>query len=72
MSDASPLLIELNGTSVSFSPGVTLATVVAGQDCDPLSIATAVNGAFVARQARQAHALADGDIVQFFSPMVGG
>lgn len=72
MSDAPQLMIEVNGASVALLPGATLAAVVARQGCDPLSIATAVNGAFVARQARQAHALADGDVVLFFSPMVGG
>jgi len=36
------------------------------------TIATAVNGEFVARAARTAHALHDGDTVLCFSPITGG
>lgn len=36
------------------------------------AVATAVNGQFVARHARAAHALQDGDTVLCFSPITGG
>ncbi len=36
------------------------------------TIATAVNGEFVARSARADHALHDGDTVLCFSPITGG
>ncbi|WP_298009029.1 MoaD/ThiS family protein [uncultured Aquabacterium sp.] len=56
--------------------GSTLADaverVLAGTDRDPASVATAVNGGFVARGARAQHVLADGDAVLCFSPITGG
>lgn len=36
------------------------------------AVATAVNGQFVARHARAAHVLQDGDTVLCFSPITGG
>jgi sulfur carrier protein len=72
MSETAQLIIELNGALQAFPSGITLAAVVARQARDPASIATAVNGAFVARQMRHAHQLGEGDVVLFFSPMVGG
>lgn len=72
MCETAQLMIDLNGTLRAFPPGTTLAAAVAEQARDPESIATAVNGAFVARQARHAHQLGEGDVVLFFSPMVGG
>jgi len=72
MSEPLQLLIELNGTNLAFPSGTTLAAIVVEQQRDPQSIATAVNGAFVARHSRQTHMLSEGDVVLFFSPMVGG
>lgn len=37
-----------------------------------MAVATAVNGQFVARHARTAHVLHDGDTVLCFSPITGG
>lgn len=39
---------------------------------DATTVATAVNGEFVARSARADHALRDGDTVLCFSPITGG
>lgn len=39
---------------------------------DATTVATAVNGEFVARSARADHALHDGDTVLCFSPITGG
>jgi len=45
---------------------------VAERGYDPISVATAINGSFVARHMRQACMLGQGDVVVFFAPMVGG
>lgn len=66
------MMIELNGEARSVPSGTSLAVIVSGQGRDSLSIATAVNGEFVARGQREDRLLEDGDIVLFFSPMVGG
>ena len=72
MPESAPLVIELNGVSRVCASGTTLAAVVLEQAHDPLAIATAVNGAFVARHLRHRHRLNNGDVVLFFAPMVGG
>lgn len=72
MAETAQIEIELNGQIQIFSSGTTLATVVTAQGADPGAIATAVNDAFVARHMRQSCLLRQGDVVLFFSPMVGG
>lgn len=52
--------------------GCSLAALVEQLGHAPDSVATAVNGAFVARAQRAHHALADGDQVQCFKPITGG
>jgi len=52
--------------------GVSLAALLALLEREPHSVATAVNGQFVAREARPGTELADGDKVLLFQPIVGG
>lgn len=49
-----------------------LQHMVSRSDTDATQLATAVNGAFVARHLRAQHWLADGDTVLCFSPITGG
>jgi sulfur carrier protein len=53
-------------------PGTALATLVASLGHTPDAVGTAVNGAFVARDARAACVLQAGDAVMLFRPIVGG
>ncbi|WP_290866973.1 MoaD/ThiS family protein [Aquabacterium sp.] len=70
------LTIQTDRGPLSLPPGSTLADAVAallaqsGQD--PAGVATAVNGLFVARHAREAHHLSQGDTVLCFAPITGG
>ena len=52
--------------------GSTLEALLQARDLDPMTHATAVNGQFVPRDARAAHALQDGDTVMCFQAIVGG
>jgi len=52
--------------------GSNLAELLALLQREPRSVATAVNGRFVAREARPATMLAEGDQVLLFQPIVGG
>lgn len=70
------ITIQSDHGPLQLPAGSTLATALAhllsqtGQDAH--SVATAVNGQFVARAARASYALADGDAVLCFSPITGG
>ena len=64
--------ITLNGEARKLPPGQTLADLVAGLDAPPPALATAVNGEFVAREARNECQLRDGDAVFTFQPITGG
>ncbi len=78
------LTIHTDQGPMSLPVGSTLADAVAqllaGRSRDPAAtatvnadtIATAVNGEFVARAARAHHTLHDGDTVLCFSPITGG
>jgi sulfur carrier protein len=66
------ITITLNGASREVPPGQTLADLIAALDAPAPSLATAVNGEFVARDARRDHALRDGDAVFTFQPITGG
>jgi len=52
--------------------GSNLAALLALLQRAPHSVATAVNGQFVAREARPGTVLAEGDRVLLFKPIVGG
>jgi sulfur carrier protein len=64
--------ITLNGEPRPLPPGQTLAGLVAALDAAPKSLATAVNGEFVAIAARGNHTLQDGDAIFTFQPITGG
>ena len=49
-----------------------LPALLAGSSLDAHSVATAVNGDFVARADRGHHVLQEGDAVLCFSPITGG
>jgi sulfur carrier protein len=66
------IAITLNGEARELPPGQTLADLIAELDAPPPSLATAVNGEFVAREARAGHRLRDGDAVFTFQPITGG
>ncbi len=70
------ITIRTDQGDVTLPAGSTLADAVtallAGRDVQADQVATAVNGDFVARSARNAHALKDGDSVLCFSPITGG
>jgi sulfur carrier protein len=63
--------IQLNGERVEIAAR-TLAELVAVQGFAETAVATAVNGAFVPRQARAATQLAQGDKVEIVAPRQGG
>jgi sulfur carrier protein len=64
-------LILLNGERVE-TEARTLAELVAGHGFAQAAVATAVNGAFVPREARAATLLAGGDRVEIVAPRQGG
>ncbi len=70
------LTIHTDHGPLSLPVGCTLADAVElllqGSSRGADTIATAVNGEFVARAARADHALHDGDTVLCFSPITGG
>lgn len=76
MSHSDELTIHTDRGPLTLRAGSTLADavdlVLAGTDRDLASVATAVNGGFVPREARARHVLADGDAVLCFSPITGG
>ncbi|HEX5957485.1 MAG TPA: sulfur carrier protein ThiS [Hyphomicrobiaceae bacterium] len=63
--------ILLNGERLE-TAARTLAELVAGQGFAAESVATAVNGAFVPREARAAMLLSGGDKVEIVAPRQGG
>ncbi|MDE3239767.1 MAG: sulfur carrier protein ThiS [Paracoccaceae bacterium] len=63
--------IDLNGAPVT-TTARTLAALLAEHGFDAASVATALNGQFVPRSARDATALEDGVKVEVLSPMQGG
>jgi sulfur carrier protein len=64
--------ITLNGEPRQLHDGATLADLIASLAQSPQSLATAVNGEFVARDARAQCPLRDGDAVFTFQPITGG
>jgi thiamine biosynthesis protein ThiS len=66
------IAVTLNGEARQLPPGATLADFIAALEAPPPSLATAVNGEFVAREARSDCRLKDGDAVFTFQPITGG
>ena len=73
MNDSTAVMqVIVNGEACPLLRGASLADLLAQLGHAPEAIATAVNGEFIARGLRAGHALADGDQVQCFRPIVGG
>lgn len=66
------LQLTLNGEAVQLPAGSTLDALLQARALDPMTHATAVNGQFVAREARAGHVLQNGDTVMCFQAIVGG
>ena len=66
------IVVTLNGEARKLPAGQTLADLIAALDAPPPSLATAVNGEFVARETRAERELNDGDAVFTFQPITGG
>ena len=64
--------VTLNGEARSLHDGATLADLIASLTEQPKSLATAVNGEFVPRDARAQVQLREGDAVFTFQPITGG
>ena len=64
--------ITVNGEARDIAEGTTLADLVAALGLAPQALATAVNGEFVARDARGGVQLRAGDAVFTFQPITGG
>jgi sulfur carrier protein len=64
--------VLLNGDAKAVDDGLTLAEFIAAVAEAPQSLATAVNGEFVPRDARTELRLHDGDQVFTFQPITGG
>lgn len=63
--------IDLNGVPLD-TAAETLAGLIADRGLDGASVATALDGQFVARQARETAVLHPGARVEILSPMQGG
>ena len=72
MSHIEQILITVNGESQSISSGTSLAAVIAHAQLAEETVATAVNGTFVARNDRVARELLAGDAVFTFQAITGG
>jgi sulfur carrier protein len=77
--NTAPLTIHTDRGAFHLPQGSTLADAVtallqaeARHPDDAAALATAVNGEFVARGARNHHTLRDGDTVLCFAPITGG
>ncbi len=68
----STITITLNGVVREVAPGQTLADLIAALAAPAPSLATAVNGEFVARDTRGDCQLRDGDAIFTFQPITGG
>jgi sulfur carrier protein len=66
------LKITLNGEPRALEGSQTLADLVTALGQPPQSLATAVNGEFVPRAARETVQLREGDAVFTFQPITGG
>lgn len=66
------ITITLNGEARQVPAGSTLADVLVASGQPAASFASAVNGEFVARDARAGTILSDGDAVFTFQAITGG
>ncbi|MBA4327260.1 MAG: thiamine biosynthesis protein ThiS [Polaromonas sp.] len=66
------MTITLNGETRQLPAGSTLADALAAGGQPAAAFASAVNGEFVARDARPQTLLADGDAVFTFQAITGG
>ncbi len=66
------ITITLNGETRQLPAGSTLADALAASGQPPAAFASAVNGEFVARDARASTALSNGDAVFTFQAITGG
>lgn len=64
--------VTLNGQVVPIQPGCSLAEWLDGLGVAPQSVATAVNGQFVARDVRALWVLRAGDAVFTFQAITAG
>lgn len=64
--------VMLNGEARELHDGATLADLIASLTEQPKSLATAVNGEFVPRDARAHTPLREGDAVFTFQAITGG
>lgn len=72
MSESTLIQLMLDGRAHVAPEGTTLAGLVASLGHAPQSVTTALNGVFVARDARVTCLLQPGDAVLLFQPIVGG
>ncbi|CAN5544246.1 hypothetical protein BH09PSE5_BH09PSE5_25920 [soil metagenome] len=72
MNRAAQILIALDGRPHYVPTGCTLAELVDSVGHAAKDVGTAVNGSFVARDARTRRVLNEGDAVLLFQPIVGG
>jgi len=66
------ITITLNGETRQLPAGSTLADALAGSGQPAAAFASAINGEFVARDARSQTLLAEGDAVFTFQAITGG
>ena len=64
--------IQINGEPRDVAPHTSLSDLVAQLGQPPQALATAINGEFVARDARAQRVLREGDAVFTFQPITGG
>jgi len=66
------ITIHLDEQTLQLPAGTTLAALLERLQRPPESVATALNGFFVPREARPGTVLGHGDQVLLFKPIVGG
>ena len=66
------ITIHFDERALQVPAGTTLAVLLEQQQRAPESVATALNGLFVPRDARPTTVLGHGDQVLLFKPIVGG
>ncbi len=66
------LRVQLDGQAMDVPEGCTLAQLLSLLGQAPESVATAVNGQHVPREARAQQGLSEGDHILLFRPIVGG
>jgi sulfur carrier protein len=72
MTAPSTIIFTLNGEQREAASGTTLAELVASTGLAPEALATAIDGEFVPRTARQERVLRAGEAVFTFQPITGG